>query len=325
MSRLPAGRRAWTAPVVASLEAGRSAQNPVLFLDGGAVVLLHSSQEAFQGQGTAEVRMVRSEDGGATWGAAVPLFTEDGAFTKNQLLRSGDGAQWLLPMYYTPRGQSARESQYSVVKRSADLKTWEEVEMTGTRGKLVQPSVVRLGPLRLRAFLRSRAADHIYASDSDDDGKTWGEPWATVLPNNNSGIQAAKLRSGNLAIVFNNLRGDCGRWPLTIALSGDDGATFFAARDLEPSVRLPDAFKVGPDFCSTPDDEYPEVPGDLYEYVGGEYSYPSIVQDGDGLIHVSYTFRRASIRYVQVTEAWVRGRGGSTRSLGLFSPVSEPE
>ena len=59
--------------------------------------------------------------------------------------------------------------------------------------------------------------------------------------------------------------------------------------------------------------------------MGGEYSYPSIAQDGDGLIHVSYTFRRASIRYVQVTEAWVRGRGGSTRSLGLFSPVSEPE
>ena len=325
VSRLPAGRLAWTAPVVASLEVGRSAQNPVLFLDGGAVVLLHSSQEAFQGQGTAEVRMVRSEDGGATWGAAVPLFTEDGAFTKNQLLRSGDGAQWLLPMYYTPDGFFAHESQYSVVKRSADLKTWEEVEMAGTRGKLVQPSVVRLGPLRLRAFFRSRDADHVYASDSADDGKTWGEPWATVLPNNNSGIQAAKLRSGNLAIVFNNLRGDCGRWPLTIALSGDDGATFFAARDLEPSVRLPDAFKVGPDFCSTPDDEYPEVPGDLYEYVGGEYSYPSIAQDGDGLIHVSYTFRRASIRYVQVTEAWVRGRGGSTRSLGLFSPVSEPE
>ena len=324
VSRLPAGRRAWTAPVVASMEAGRSAQNPVLFLDGGTVVLLHASQAANRGQGTAEVRMVRSEDGGATWGAAVPLFTEDGAFTKNQLLRSGDGAQWLLPMYYTPEGFFAHESQYSVVKRSADLKTWEEVEMAGTRGKLVQPSVVRLGPLRLRAFFRSRDADHVYASDSADDGKTWGEPWATVLPNNNSGIQAAKLRSGNLAIVFNNLRGDCGRWPLTIALSGDDGATFFAARDLEPTVGLPDAFKIqgprGP--CAN---DYPTRPPGLQEHVLGQYSYPSIVQDDDGLIHVSYTFRKESIRYVQVTEAWVRGRGGSTRSLGLFSPVSEPE
>lgn len=30
----------------------------------------------------------------------------------------------------------------------------------------------------------------------------------------------------------------------------------------------------------------------------GEYSYPSVIQTADGALHVSYTFRRESIRYV---------------------------
>ena len=63
-------------------------------------------------------------------------------------------------------------------------------------------------------------------SYSDDDGATWTPPEKTQLPNNNSGIQAAMLSSGNVAIVFNNLQGDGGRWPLSVALSADEGETW---------------------------------------------------------------------------------------------------
>jgi alpha-L-rhamnosidase len=32
----------------------------------------------------------------------------------------------------------------------------------------------------------------------------------------------------------------------------------------------------------------------------GEYSYPSVIQSKDGMIHIVYTWRREKIKYVQI-------------------------
>ncbi|KAM0273624.1 hypothetical protein ACHAQH_008218 [Verticillium albo-atrum] len=53
------------------------------------------------------------------------------------------------------------------------------------------------------ASFRSRWADSIYRSTSKD-GLNWVPPEAIDLPNPNSGICAARLPSGNIAIVFND-------------------------------------------------------------------------------------------------------------------------
>ena len=189
--------------------------------------------------------------------------------------------------------------------------------MAGTAGKLVQPSVVRLRSGALRAFFRSRDADWVYVSDSADDGATWSAPKPTALPNNNSGLQAAMLPDGRLVIVFNNVAGREHRWPLSVAMSEargparaltqlrrradvgalraqDEGATWSYVRDLEP------------DFT-------PDV-GEAPRREDGEYSYPSVLAEADGTLHVSYTMRSQSIRYVRLTPGWVEA-GGST---GVF-------
>jgi len=41
-----------------------------------------------------------------------------------------------------------------------------------------------------------------------------------------------------------------------------------------------------------------------------DYSYPSIIETPDGIIHVSYTFRRRTIKYAPFNESWIKG--GST-------------
>jgi predicted neuraminidase len=37
----------------------------------------------------------------------------------------------------------------------------------------------------------------------------------------------------------------------------------------------------------------------------GEFSYPSIIQAQDGLLHIVYTHRRTTIQHVVLDEAWI--------------------
>ena len=55
----------------------------------------------------------------------------------------------------------------------------------------------------LLALYRSRWANHIYQSRSNDGGQSWSAPQATELPNNNSSVQVTTPANGDLALVFN--------------------------------------------------------------------------------------------------------------------------
>ena len=79
-----------------------------------------------------------------------------------------------------------------------------------------------------------------------------------------------KLNNGHVLLVFNNQ--DNSRSPLHIALSTDEARTWSKPLQLE----------------SNP----------------GEYSYPSVMQSSDGKIHIIYTFRRYSIKHVELNEDW---------------------
>lgn len=150
---------------------------------------------------------------------------------------------------------------------------------------LVQPSVVRSpkNETTLISFFRDRKRRNIYRSTSTDDGKTWDEAVALSLLNNNSGISAYVLLSGRIALVYNPT--DKVRNPLSISLSEDDGVTWPYTRNLEFMQQ-----------------------GNSTDF---EFSYPSIIQSPDGVIHVSYTYLRETIKYVQLKEDWIM-EGAST-------------
>ena len=155
---------------------------------------------------------------------------------------------------------------------------------------LAQASVIRLSGGQLLAFFRSRKDRWLFSSYSYDDGRTWEPPLQTQIPNNNCGIVATVLQSGAIALVFNNQRDDRFRWPLTIALSYDDGFSWPYIRDLE-------------------DDGESETLQSCPRCVFGrrsEYSYPSILQDDEGFIHVTYTYKRLFIKHVVIGEEWCR-------------------
>ncbi len=321
LSRLNKGADRWTEPAMISDDFERSEQNPSLFqTPGGDLWLLHTAQlsrgrmtteewyekvkrgEAsghFTMQETAEVRLRVSRDRGYTWGESISLFTKPGAFCRHPVtvLSNGD---WLFPMWYSVGSGDENTPQYggdhSVVQLSSDQgKTWREAEVPGSTRR-VHMTVTETAPGRLIAFFRSRSADHVYRTVSSDYGRTWEVPKATCLPNNNASVQSIRLRSGAIALIFNNCCGGTEdgpvvwgalRTPVTLALSLDEGLTFPYMRHIE----------TGENFV-----------GELNRKHNKAYHYPSLMQSRDGSIHVSYTFHgRDCIFYQRITEAWIKG------------------
>ncbi|HEV2275256.1 MAG TPA: sialidase family protein [Acidobacteriaceae bacterium] len=313
MSRLPHGGNTWSKAVLLDHQEGRSFQNPVGFQDqSGKVWLFHTSQAAGQGQADAQVLLLFSTDNGESWSRPSVLFSQAGSYTRQPLVLMDDGA-WMLPMYYTPSAGITKgaQSNYSVVKISNDQgKTWRECRIPDSEG-LVQPSVVKLRRHAYLVFLRSRYADFIYQASSSD-GCIWSKPVPTALPNNNASIQAARLSDGHLVMAFDNSSTQAGRtkpqtakrFPLSVALSVDEGKTWRWVRDLETGTE-----------GSSGNDYYPLGAG------RDEYSYPAILQMPDGRIISAYTYRRLAIKAVRFNESWIRQ--GSTS--GLFHGASSSE
>lgn len=327
MSKLDPVNREWSSPVQLSNDQERSEQNPLLFpAPDGSLWLLHTAQ--FSGnQDTAIVRRRISRDDGATWGEADVLKDLPiGAFVRQPIHVHTDGS-WLLPVWdcrVMPGQKWDGSYDESAVMRSTDQgATWQRILVPDSVG-CVHMSIVSASDGGLLGFLRSRWADHIYKTRSDDGGLSWTSPVQTVLPNNNSSIQALRLADGRLAMIFNDssaadaterrqslydeleddehseskdapkTQQNTGRrafWgapraPMTLAISEDDGLTWPWRRNLE----------VGDGWCMS---------NDSARSLNREYSYPTLRQAADGSLHVAYTVFRRHIRHARVMPDWI--------------------
>ena len=321
MSRLDKGAGQWSVPVLISDDYERSEQNPCCFqAKDGRLWLLHTAQQSrgkmtveaweqklaagevkghFTMQETAEVRLRTSDDRGRTWSAMTPLFTKPGAFCRHPILEMSNG-EWIFPMWYSQVEEDASKPQYgrdySVVQISSDQgKSWREFEVPGSVRR-VHMSIVETRPGHLVAFFRSRSADRIYRSFSEDYGRTWREPVPIGLNNNNASIQAIRLQSGAIALIYNDAKGgddptavewNAPRVPIVIALTYDEGDSFPYKRVIEAG------------------DGYA---GERNIRLNHTFHYPSIIQSRDGAIHVSYTWHgKDCIMYHRISEAWIKG------------------
>jgi len=199
-----------------------------------------------------------SEDGGETW--SHPRRLPEGILgpIKNKPVQMPDG-DIICPSSAEDRGWRVR------FERTSDLgRTWQSTGPVndGLEFGAIQPSILLYGGGRLQAVGRTRQG-RIFQIWSADYGRSWGSMSATVLPNPNSGIDAVTLADRRQLLVYNHTRN--GRSPLNVAVS-EDGLLWQAALVLES----------GP----------------------GEFSYPAVIQAADGLVHITYTWKRQRIRHV---------------------------
>lgn len=152
-------------------------------------------------------------------------------------------------------------------------RTWQRVGPINDASKFnaIQPTFVEHQDGSLRVLCRTREG-MVATSHSTDGGRSWSKLVATDLPNPNSGIDAVTLNDGRHLLVYNPLgtgKTDWGkRSQLSLAVS-DDGLHWKRIADLE---RTRDA----------------------------EFSYPAIIQAGDGRVHVTYTWKRQRIKHVVI-------------------------
>ena len=242
--------------------------NPVLYqVPHGALLLFYKigpHPSAWKGW------MKSSNDNGKTWSAAKAL--PDGFIgpvkDKPVLLSNG--------ILLSP--SSTENDGWKVhFESSADLgKTWTMSRPIndGKTVSAIQPTILIHKNGDLQALARSKVRA-ILETWSHDNGKTWSPLTPMSLPNNNSGLDAVTLKDGRFLLVYNHVlppadakSGKGARTPLNLAWS-KDGKTWYAAAILEDSPI-------------------------------SQYSYPSIIQSKNGMVHIVYTWRRQKIKYVKI-------------------------
>jgi hypothetical protein len=91
---------------------------------------------------------------------------------------------------------------------------------------IIQPTLWESAPGNVHMMLRSDAG-HVYRANSKDGGRTWGPAEPTDLPNNNSGLDVVRL-GPLLVLAMNPNAANWGqRYPLRLALSRDNGLTWY--------------------------------------------------------------------------------------------------
>ncbi len=172
---------------------------------------------------------------------------------KPTVLSSGE---WVMPVTHAAEPiheWSAGDKQLQGVAISRDMGvTWSLHGAVRAPEWALECMVIELGDGRLRMLIRT-GGGVLWESYSDDRGVSWGEGRPSAIENPGSRFFIRRLDSGNLLLV-NHYR-FTGRSHLTARLSTDDGATW------NDGLLL---------------DERRDV------------SYPDGVQDGDGLIRVTY-------------------------------------
>ncbi|KAA6440475.1 exo-alpha-sialidase [Dyadobacter flavalbus] len=147
----------------------------------------------------------------------------------------------------------------------------------------IQPAIIQSRTGNLVAYMRDSGdgPERVHVSESADRGLSWTASQKTEIPNTAS-VELLVLKDGKWAFLGNDIAG--GRYQLSLRISDDEGKSWKWKQFIEndPAGK-------------------------------GSYSYPSLIQTADGLLHMTYSWhpekQKKSIRYVVVDPAQITLNG----------------
>ncbi len=170
-------------------------------------------------------------------------------------------------------GSSTEDKGWRVhMEITPDLgKTWSRTEAIndGKEFPVIQPTILTYAGGKIQILCRSRGI--LRQSWSYDAAKTWSPLVPSILPNPSAGIDAVTLADGRQLLVYNHSTKN--RAQLNVAVS-TDGKNWKAALKLEDETTVRGKKAYG--------------------------AYPAAIQASDGLVHITYTWRRELINYVVI-------------------------
>jgi len=282
-SRKP-GFSQWSRPKILVDTPNRADGNPVIFLLGDKIYCFYSSLWG-TGWSTAQLFYVKSQINGAhfSWTSPKRLFP---FYRMGDLARSKpiilNDEEFILPLYKEFSGYYSYVCKFDkekVVYHSAFIKTYPGNLQPAVTASADDIFFMLMRPEKsLRPSLRSEASrrdvepegGYFWQSFSSDKGKTWDKATKREdLFNPGSGFDLLRLKSGNVALIFND--NPKNRNNLTIALSEDEGDTFPIRKVLEEGENI-------------------------------DFGYPSMIQDSKGKIHIVYSVDKKEIRRLVIGE-----------------------
>lgn len=141
----------------------------------------------------------------------------------------------VLPLWYTPDYRIDKHIRTRVYYSDDEGSTWKQsktlVDLPDSAAGAQEPGVVELKDGRLLLWMRTdkKKIFHCY---SNDRGETWSPPEPMSLDSPRSPQSIKRVPStGDLLLIWNNSPDK--RFPLTAAISKDDGATWENIRNLD--------------------------------------------------------------------------------------------
>ncbi|WP_205161219.1 MULTISPECIES: sialidase family protein [Arenibacter] len=280
VSRMENGKWSWPVEVVNGVQDDTlryPTWNPVLFQPAEGPLMLF--YKVGPDPRTWWGMVMTSPDGGKTWSKPEKMGTDEKIGhllgpIKNKPIQLADGTI-ISPTsaeYKLEDGDVDWMVHFEISKDNG--KTWEVVGPIndGKEFDAIQPSILTYPNGKMQVLCRTRQ-NVISQSWSEDQGKTWSKMTATELPNPNSGTDAVTLKDNRQLLIYNHTTKEGkepkGRNMINLAIS-DDGINWKPVMTLE------------------------NVPAE------SGYSYPAIIQTTDGLVHITYTYVRQSVKHVVI-------------------------
>jgi predicted neuraminidase len=258
----------------------RKLGNPVVGRDRNGRLWLFFVSVTVGGWGGSAINLTVSEDEGETWSAprrliASPFFNIS-TLVKGTPLQFSDGTIG-LPVYHEMLGKFGE-----LLRLDAEGHAIRKTRLSWGRTSL-QPVIVPRSEAEAVGFMRyaGNPPNRVLMVRTTDGGATWTAPVKTSLPNPNAAVGGVLLANGPLLLALNNAQEN--RESLSLASSTDFGNTWRIAHEFEGNSSSPQP---------------------LFR----EYSYPWLMQDGAGDVHLLYTWGRARIKHVHFNPAWLEGR-----------------